>query len=236
MLLRQHHFLLAHRTQLRRAVLGALCFAGVMQMAHELRPRPRSSRPMLSFATPPSSGGCCHASRSGLQAFCHPHMRSLLPCQAGSVCKQHWIVRHAQGDSLSDKEAKLKQYMTSDEVAAELLKAREAELAGYDPGYRPDAATVDGNMQKVAAVASLFGVILVVAAVFNIWNENYNTRDVVVSYSDICGSAAFQLKQMVFPWSECVEISDIRGPDPGEYKAANLPKTATEIMAEQGLR
>lgn len=145
------------------------------------------------------------------------------------------IVRRAERDTLRDKEAKMKQYMTSDEVADELLKAREAELAGYDPGYRPDAATVDGDLQKVAAAVSLVGVILVVIAVFNVWNENYNTNEVVVSYTDICGSAAFQLKQMVFPWSECIELGDIRGPSPEEMKAANLPKTATEIMAEQGL-
>jgi hypothetical protein len=126
--------------------------------------------------------------------------------------------------------------MTSDEVAAELLKAREAELASYDPGNRLDAATaVDGEMQKAAAAVSLVGIVIVIFVVFSYWNENYNTRDVVVSYSDICGGAAFQLKQMVFPWSECVEITDIMGPDPSEYKSADLPKTATEIMAEQGL-
>ncbi|CAE8674986.1 unnamed protein product, partial [Polarella glacialis] len=133
------------------------------------------------------------------------------------------------------------------EEVNKIIMAREAQLTRGQRG-RPEEKTdrvVDPTLQWgltfVAFIASCLAAYSVVTTV----SENNENREGSVSYADVCGTDAFQLKQMFFQSAVCVDMAmDIESApapapayDPQKELdkargAKGFQKTAFEILAE----
>ncbi|OLQ02906.1 hypothetical protein AK812_SmicGene14158 [Symbiodinium microadriaticum] len=147
---------------------------------------------------------------------------------------------------VSEKEKSMKGYMAPEDVAAELIRRREEQLENYMSGV--DLEQEERSDRSISSFYWLFvpvGIGLALTLYYlNITYSDFKERSVgLVSYADVCGSDAFELKQLFFPNAECVEplwkmtkeeFEDSQrqaevGVGSTEKK---LPKTAQQILKE----
>ncbi|CAE7772998.1 unnamed protein product [Symbiodinium sp. CCMP2456] len=147
---------------------------------------------------------------------------------------------------VSEKEKSMKGYMSPEDVAAELIRRREEQLENYMSGV--DLEQEERSDRSISSFYWLFvpvGIGLALTLYYlNITYSDFKERSVgLVSYADVCGSDAFELKQLFFPNAECVEplwkmtkeeFEDSQrqaevGVGSTEKK---LPKTAQQILKE----
>ena len=98
-------------------------------------------------------------------------------------------------------------YMSPEEVANDIIRQREKQLQSYMDGVEIGPERAD---QVIAPAYLLFipGALGLALALFylNATYQDFKERSVgMISYADLCGTAAFELKQLFFPSAQCVE-------------------------------
>ena len=145
---------------------------------------------------------------------------------------------------VSEKAKELPDYLSPEEVAADIIRAREKQLDNYMNGVEIGPERSDEIIAPAYALFVPAALGLGLALYYlNVTYQDFKERSVgMISYADLCGTDAFQLKQLFFPSAQCVEPvwsmskeefeesqRQVQAPVRGEKK---LPKTAQEILKE----
>eukprot|EP00931_Biecheleriopsis_adriatica_P047866 TRINITY_DN27623_c0_g2_i1.p1 TRINITY_DN27623_c0_g2~~TRINITY_DN27623_c0_g2_i1.p1 ORF type:complete len:238 (-),score=38.07 TRINITY_DN27623_c0_g2_i1:109-774(-) len=220
MVSRRHAFVPRQRCWLLGAAAAVCCLRVFSPCSIERGPAQREDR-----------------SQSSSQSFIGPRGRV--------VRIARWATDELQtGAEIEKTEKGLQKYMTPEEVAEELIKRREAEMQDYQSQNGNDRAPgdrgfFDPEWDWLAFGGGILFLALAVLYLVTVFRENNVGREGFVSYSDYCGTDAFQLKKAFFPSAECVDFMDGANERIGIEELPEsdkrLPKTAEQIMAEQGL-
>lgn len=145
---------------------------------------------------------------------------------------------------VSEKVKNMPDYMSPEEVAADIIRAREKQLESYMNGVEIGPERSDESIAPAYALFLPAAVGLALALYYlSVTYQDFKERSVgMISYADLCGTDAFQLKQLFFPSAECVEPvwsmskeefeESQRQVQPTVRGEKKLPKTAQELLKE----